>query len=177
MKQAIALAAMALAACANAQDVKKAADATASCAPPPKELVTKDLETGTGDRVVINRSAVLVTYTGWVYDGCAKDFKGVKFDSSEARTTPFGFMVGVGKVIKGWDEGVLGMKEKGAKRLLIIPADKAYGAEGGADGKIPPNSALVFEVQTIQFAYYPGDPTTKPGPAPAAPGKPAAAPK
>ena len=143
---------------AQAQDTRPAAPAAArpACAAPqspPKELVKKDLETGTG-RDIKFRSAVTVGYTGWLYDGCAKDLKGVKFDSSEGRNTPFGFMVGAGKVIKGWDEGLLGMKEKNAKRLLVIPPDKAYG-EKGAPGVIPPNATLVFEVETYAIVYQP----------------------
>ena len=174
MKHTIALAAMALTAlCANAQAPK--ADDKAGCVPPPKELVVKELEPGSGDRVVIANSAVLVTYTGWLYDGCAKDLKGEQFDTSVGRSTPFGFMVGVGKVIKGWDEGILGMKEKEAKRLLVIPPDKAYGDRGAPGGKIPPNSTLVFEVQTIQIVYYPqAAPAAPAAPAPAAPAAPAA---
>ena len=170
MKQTIALAAMALTAlCANAQ-APKAADKT-GCAPPPKEMVVKELKAGTGDRVVVPNSAVLVSYTGWLYDGCAKDLKGEQFDTSVGRTTPFGFMVGVGKVIKGWDEGIVGMKEKEAKRLLVIPPDKAYGDKGAPGGKIPPNSTLVFEVETLQIVYYP---QAAPAAAPAAPPAPAA---
>src|SRR6185369_17872508 len=170
----IALAAMALTAlCANAQ-APKAADKT-GCVPPPKELVVKELAPGTGDRVVVPNSAVLVVYTGWLYDGCAKDLKGEQFDTSVGRTTPFGFMVGVGKVIKGWDEGVLGMKEKDAKRLLVIPPEKGYGAKAAPGGKIPPNSTLFFEVQTVQIVYYPPPaPATTPATTPATPAAPAA---
>ena len=137
----IALAASLMLGCATAQDTKSA------CTPPPKELVVKDLEKGKGDPVA-TRTPVLVGYTGWVYDPCAKDFKGEKFDSSEGRPTPFGFMVGAGRVIKGWDEGLIGMQE-GGKRLLIIPPDKAYG-ERSPSPKIPANSTLVFEVNLVQ---------------------------
>ena len=126
---------------AAAQDAKPAGDK--ACAPPPKELVVKDIEKGSGEEAAF-RSAVAVGYTGWVYDGCAKDLKGEKFDSSDGRPTPFGFMVGAGRVIKGWDEGIVGM-QKGGKRLLVIPPDKAYG-ERSPTPKIPPNSTLVFEV-------------------------------
>jgi FKBP-type peptidyl-prolyl cis-trans isomerase FkpA len=141
--------------CATAQDSKGtvAAPAAAACAAPPKELVVKDLQPGTGQQEVKYRSAVLVAYTGWLYDGCAKDLKGAKFDSSEGRPAPFGFMVGTGRVIKGWDEGVIGMKEKG-KRLLVIPPDKGYG-ERGSGSVIPPNSALVFEVDLERIVYQP----------------------
>jgi FKBP-type peptidyl-prolyl cis-trans isomerase len=150
---AVALVAVTAMGCATAQDSKtapakaQAAPAKTECAPPPKQLVVKDLQAGSG-RAAEFRSPVYVGYTGWLYDGCAGDFKGAQFDTSEGRATPFGFQVGVGRVIKGWDEGVLGMKE-GGKRLLIIPPDKAYGAAGAGGGKIPPNATLVFEV-TLQ---------------------------
>jgi FKBP-type peptidyl-prolyl cis-trans isomerase FkpA len=144
---------LALAGCASheTKSVSEAAITTTAapaapaktCVPPPRELVVKDLAPGTGDAVRF-RSAVLVDYSGWLYDGCAADFKGELFDSSNGRQ-PISFMVGVGKVIRGWDEGLIGLKE-GGKRLLIIPPEKAYGAAGAPGGKIPPNSALVFEV-------------------------------
>jgi FKBP-type peptidyl-prolyl cis-trans isomerase len=153
--------------CASAQDSRGAAAAKSECAPAPKELIVKDLEKGTG-REVKFRSAVAVGYTGWLYDGCAKDLKGPEFDSNVKRPTPFGFMVGAGKVIKGWDEGLIGIREKG-KRLLVIPADKAYGEQGGGGGKIPPNTALVFEVYVDQIVFQPGEdiPSAPPKPAPA----------
>jgi FKBP-type peptidyl-prolyl cis-trans isomerase FkpA len=128
------------------------AAAKTGCVPPPKDLVVKELEPGSGDSARF-RTAVLVGYTGWLYDGCKPDFKGEQFDTSVGRSTPFGFMVGTGKVIKGWDEGIIGMKEKG-KRLLVIPADKAYGAAGAPGGKIPPNSTLVFEVELNKIIQH-----------------------
>jgi len=123
-----------------------------SCAKPPAELVVKDTEPGKGDAVRF-RSAVLMAYTGWLYDGCAADHKGVEFDSSKGRSSPFGFVVGAGRVIKGWDQGVIGMKE-GGKRLLVIPPDKGYGQQG-AGGKIPPNATLVFEVELVKILQQP----------------------
>lgn len=126
-----------------------------ACIPPPKELVVKDITPGTGQAVRF-RSAVLVGYTGWTYDGCKPDFKGKEFDSSRDRAAPFGLTVGAGRVIKGWDEGLIGMREKG-KRLLIIPPDKAYG-ERSPTPAIPPNSTLVFEVELVQILYQPGEP-------------------
>jgi FKBP-type peptidyl-prolyl cis-trans isomerase FkpA len=131
----------------TAADEKKA-----ECAPAPKELVKKDLEAGSGTEVVF-RSGVLASYTGWFYDGCAKDLKGAQFDSNADKPAPFGFMVGAGRVIKGWDEGVLGMK-KGGKRLLVIPSDKAYGPEGRPP-RIPANAPLVFEVSIVDIVYDP----------------------
>jgi FKBP-type peptidyl-prolyl cis-trans isomerase len=122
------------------------AAARKDCKPPPTDLVIKDIEVGTGETARF-RSPVLVNYKGWFYDGCAKDFKGELFD--ESTTMPFSVMVGVGRVIKGWDEGLVGMKERG-KRLLIIPPDKGYGLQG-VPGKIPPNSTLVFEVDLAKI--------------------------
>jgi FKBP-type peptidyl-prolyl cis-trans isomerase len=159
---AAALAAAGCAAQADTQPVvaKKVEEAPA-CKATPKELVVKDIEAGEG-RELIARAGILVHYTGWLYDGCKADLKGAQFDTSRGKPVPFGFLIGGGRVIKGWDEGVVGMKEKGAKRLLIIPPDKAYG-EKGAGERIPPNSALVFEIETVQIAYYPppAGPTTK----------------
>ena len=168
MKHAIALAAITAAALsASEQDVRAAPAAASASQPacaspkaPPKELVTKDLVPGSG-KTVMFRTAVLVGYTGWLYDGCAPDFKGAKVDSSEGRATPLGFMVGTGRVIKGWDEGLIGMKEKG-KRLLIVPAEKAYGEKGANDGKIPPDATLVFEVEVSQILFDPSTEKQKP---------------
>jgi FKBP-type peptidyl-prolyl cis-trans isomerase FkpA len=143
-------------------DMKAAEPAQAQCTPAPKVLVKKDTAPGTGDVTAEFRSPILVSYTGWFYDPCAKDFKGEKFDTSEGRATPFGFILGAGKVIKGWDEGLLGMKE-GGKRTLVIPPDLAYGAAGRS--KIPPNSTLVFDVEILKILV--GPPTPAPAPAPA----------
>jgi FKBP-type peptidyl-prolyl cis-trans isomerase len=137
-----------------------ARDAKANCAPPPKELVIKDLDKGIEGETVVFRTAVLVAYTGWVYDECAPEHKGEKFDSSENRATPFGLVVGAGRVIKGWDEGLIGMKKAG-KRLLVIPPEKAYGARSPSP-KIPPNSTLVFEVNIVEIV---GTPPPRPAPA------------
>ena len=162
MKQAfaIALAALLVVGCATAEESKSAdaakAAAPAKCEPPPRDLVVKDLVVGTG-RTVESRMPVLVNYTGWLYDGCAKDFKGKEFDSSVGRATPFGFIAGIGNVIKGWQQGVIGMKEKG-KRVLIIPPQLAYGERAIAD-KIPANSTLVFEIDLLTIVGGPPSPS------------------
>jgi FKBP-type peptidyl-prolyl cis-trans isomerase FkpA len=141
-------------------DMKAAEPAKGQCTPAPKELVKKDVAPGKGDRIVEFKSPVYVAYTGWLYDPCAKDFKGEKFDSSEGRATPLGFLVGVGRVIKGWDDGLLGMKE-GGKRTLIIPPDLGYGAAAAPSGRIPPNSTLVFDVEIVSILVV-GPPTAAP---------------
>jgi FKBP-type peptidyl-prolyl cis-trans isomerase FkpA len=112
-----------------------------------KELVKKDTKEGTG-KTADNGKAVNVQYNGYLYDPKAPEGKGKKFDSSYDRGgAPFGFIIGAGKVIKGWDQGVVGMKESG-KRTLIIPPSLGYG-ERGAGGVIPPNATLLFEVELI----------------------------
>src|SRR5690606_24018373 len=105
-----------------------------------------DTQIGTGEEADIGKTAQ-VHYTGWLYDPTIEDHKGIKFDSSHNHGAPFSFMLGAGRVIKGWDQGVLGMKV-GGKRTLIIPSSMAYGAQG-AGGVIPPNSALIFDVELI----------------------------
>ena len=110
------------------------------------ELIKKDTKIGTGEEATIGK-AVEVHYTGWLYDPDAADKKGAKFDSSRDRGTPFSFLLGAGRVIKGWDKGVAGMKV-GGQRTLIIPSEMAYGARG-AGNVIPPNSALIFDVELI----------------------------
>jgi FKBP-type peptidyl-prolyl cis-trans isomerase len=98
-----------------------------------------DEQEGTGPEAKAGNT-VSVHYTGTLQDG-------KKFDSSKDRNEPFEFRLGAGMVIKGWDEGVAGMKV-GGKRKLIIPADLGYGARG-AGGVIPPNAELTFEVELL----------------------------
>ena len=100
-----------------------------------------DLVVGTGTEASSGATAV-VHYTGWLLDG-------TKFDSSLDRGVPFEFVIGRGRVIKGWDEGVLTMNV-GGKRELIIPPNLAYGDQG-AGGVIPPGATLKFEVELIEL--------------------------
>jgi FKBP-type peptidyl-prolyl cis-trans isomerase len=109
-------------------------------------LVVTELKPGTGPAVAAGQTAV-VHYTGWLYAEGAPENKGRKFDSSRDRREPFGFEVGAGHVIKGWDQGVAGMKV-GEQRRLTIPAELGYGARG-AGGVIPGGATLIFDVELV----------------------------
>jgi FKBP-type peptidyl-prolyl cis-trans isomerase FkpA len=110
------------------------------------ELTKQDTRAGDGNEATAGRT-VTVHYTGWLYDATKADHKGTKFDSSRDRNEPFTFPLGGGQVIRGWDEGVVGMKV-GGQRTLTIPPDFGYGARG-AGGVIPPNATLVFDVELL----------------------------
>jgi FKBP-type peptidyl-prolyl cis-trans isomerase len=110
------------------------------------ELIKTDVTLGDGTLATAGKD-VSVHYTGWLYDETATDHHGKKFDSSRDRGQPFEFPLGAGHVIKGWDQGVEGMKV-GGQRTLIIPAALGYGARG-AGGVIPPNATLVFDVELL----------------------------
>ncbi|MBK7792101.1 MAG: FKBP-type peptidyl-prolyl cis-trans isomerase [Betaproteobacteria bacterium] len=112
------------------------------------ELQKTDVKQGTGAEAVSGK-AVVVHYTGWLYDPAAADGKGAKFDSSLDRRVPFGFILGAGRVIKGWDEGVAGMKV-GGQRTLVIPPQMGYGDRGAGGGVIPPNATLLFDVELLE---------------------------
>ena len=105
-----------------------------------------DVATGQG-AVAQAGDEVSVHYTGWLYDQHAPDKRGQKFDSSRDRGQPFVFLLGAGRVIRGWDDGVAGMRV-GGKRELRIPADLGYGKDGAGD-VIPPGASLVFEVELL----------------------------
>lgn len=109
----------------------------------PSGLKIEDTQAGTGQTPKTGDTCVM-HYTGWLYENGAK---GAKFDSSLDRGQPFAFTIGVGQVIKGWDEGVASMKV-GGKRTLIIPPELGYGARG-AGRVIPPNATLLFEVELL----------------------------
>ena len=104
----------------------------------------EDTVPGTGEEASAG-NRVQVHYTGWLHDAAADQQRGRKFDSSKDRGDLFAFALGAGQVIRGWDEGVAGMKV-GGTRVLTIPAELGYGARG-AGGVIPPNATLVFEVE------------------------------
>ena len=107
----------------------------------PSGLKYVDEEVGSG-KSPLSGQGVVVHYTGTLEDG-------TKFDSSVDRNKPFSFTIGVGRVIQGWDEGVMTMKV-GGKRRLIIPSDLGYGAQG-AGGVIPPNATLIFDVELLEI--------------------------
>ena len=153
-----ALAASALVGTVAAQTPPAPAEAPAAAAAPTATLSSKiganvtelkkiEVKQGTGMEAVAGKQ-VIVHYTGWLYDPAAADGHGKKFDSSVDRGQTFAFPLGAGRVIKGWDEGVAGMKA-GGKRTLVIPPAMGYG-ERGAGGVIPPNATLVFDVELIE---------------------------
>jgi FKBP-type peptidyl-prolyl cis-trans isomerase FkpA len=105
---------------------------------------TTDLKVGTGVEATSGRR-LTVHYTGWLYSASATANKGSQFDSSVGRS-PFTFTLGAGQVIRGWDQGCVGMKV-GGQRRLIIPPDLGYGSQSA--GSIPANSTLLFEVELL----------------------------
>jgi FKBP-type peptidyl-prolyl cis-trans isomerase FkpA len=109
-------------------------------------LLYEDPVPGSGAEATAGQR-VQVHYTGWLHDPTAADQRGRKFDSSKDRGTPFRFQLGAGQVIRGWDEGVQGMRV-GGTRVLTIPPDLGYGARG-AGGVIPPDATLLFEVELL----------------------------
>lgn len=116
--------------------MKQAVDSISS------DLVTEDLVLGSGATAQAGRT-VVVHYTGWLAGG-------PQFDSSRARLDPLDFSLGAGDVIRGWDQGIAGMRV-GGKRKLTIPPELAYGDQG-CGGVIPPNATLVFEVELLEIA-------------------------
>lgn len=133
----VSLLAMLLAACAEP-------------APPPggrvAELQRIDAVEGDGP-LASPGDEVSVHYTGWLYDEDAPRQRGEPFDSSRERGEPFTFLLGAGRVIRGWDDGVAGMRV-GGTRVLMIPPEYGYGRKG-AGGVIPPGASLVFEVELV----------------------------
>ena len=113
-----------------------------------QELVIEDTKIGEG-RESEKGLSISVHYTGWILDASKSDKKGDKFDSSLDRKQPFIFVLGVGQVIKGWDQGFDGMKI-GGKRTILIPSEMGYGSRG-AGNAIPPNADLIFEVELLEI--------------------------
>lgn len=111
---------------------------------PRGEFSQTDLRGGTGTTATTGRP-VTVNYTGWLYDPAQPESKGRQFDTSVGRS-PFSFTLGAGQVIRGWDQGVVGMRVGGLRRL-VIPPELAYGSSG--QGPIPPNATLVFDVELL----------------------------
>lgn len=114
--------------------------------PVPDPLIKTDTVKGKGAEAFPG-SKVFVHYTGWLYKPMAKNQRGRKFDSSIDRGEPLEFILGTGRVIKGWDQGIAGMKV-GGKRTLIIPSHLAYGSRG-AGTMIAPGADLIFDVQLV----------------------------
>jgi FKBP-type peptidyl-prolyl cis-trans isomerase FkpA len=129
-----------LAACGSPPSAPKSTGSAAAIA----TLQINEIKPGSGAAIAAGQKAV-VNYTGWLYDTSAPDNKGKEFDSSRNAGAPFRFLVGTGQVIKGWDQGVLGMKVGGVRRL-IIPPDLGYGDTGAGD-VIPPGATLIFDVE------------------------------
>ncbi|MES2038012.1 MAG: FKBP-type peptidyl-prolyl cis-trans isomerase [Pseudomonadota bacterium] len=109
-------------------------------------LTKIDEKVGTGKEAMVGNT-VYVHYTGWLHDPFANRERGTKFDSSVGQQA-FSFSIGSGRVIKGWEQGVAGMKV-GGKRTLIIPPELGYGAAGAGNGMIPPNSYLIFDIELL----------------------------
>ena len=127
----------------------------AACGGPPPytggdvpDLQTIDMKRGTGQAAIAG-DEISVHYTGWLYDQNAPDKRGQKFDSSRDRGEPLVFRLGTGRVIRGWDDGIVGM-QRGGKRELRIPSGLGYGARG-AGKVIPPGASLVFEVELLDI--------------------------
>jgi FKBP-type peptidyl-prolyl cis-trans isomerase FkpA len=133
------------AACTGKSDAPPSAPQPA--ASPVTSLQSTTLKEGTGAAIGGGQIAV-VQYTGWLYEAGATDHKGKQFDSSRTRREPFKFPLDTGSVIKGWDQGVNGMKV-GESRRLVIPPNLAYGDGGAGGGLIPPGATLVFDVELV----------------------------
>jgi len=136
----LSLSALVLAACGGG-----GSDAPAAAPVGPSALQTSDTLVGAG-AMAATGNTLTVNYTGWLYSSTAANFRGAQFDTSVGKQ-PFQFKLGVGSVIAGFDQGLVGMRV-GGTRVLIIPSAMGYGAAGVA-GLIPPNSALVFSVELL----------------------------
>mgnify|MGYP001040438345 FL=1 len=136
----------------TAAEPAASAEATAAVPPVPvadagPQLLVEDLRAGVGE-LARSGTQLIVHYTGWLYEPKALGYRGKQFDSSRDRGQPFTFRLGEGRVIKGWEAGILGMQVGGLRRL-VIPPEMAYGSRDIGNGLIPPNSTLVFEVELL----------------------------
>lgn len=131
---------------AMAQETAAPAAPAAPIAPESVLQVT-DVVPGIGD-AALPGMILVVHYTGWLHDPAAPDQRGKQFDSSRERGQPFSFPLGAGRVIKGWDQGVPGMKVGGVRRI-VIPPSLAYGERNVGNGLIPPHSTLMFDVELL----------------------------
>ncbi len=120
---------------------------SATPGPAAEQLIITDTKIGTGKEATVG-ATVFMHYSGWLYRPLAKNMHGKLFDSSIPRGEPLDFVLGAGRVIKGWDQGIKGMKV-GGKRTLIIPSELAYGSRPSPGSNIPPNSALIFDVELV----------------------------
>ncbi len=114
-----------------------------------EKLGVTDLTVGSGAAVTAG-AWVRVHYSGWLQDAAGVDGKGRLFDSSHQRQEPFVFQVGKQQVIRGWEQGVVGMQTGGTRRL-VIPPGLGYGTRGAGGGVIPPNATLVFDIELLDF--------------------------
>ncbi len=147
---ALCLAGVFLAGCQPGEPPVDASAETMDATTPAAQVTEMQVTTvREGDGVAIESGQrAVVHYTGWLHAPEADDAKGAQFDSSRPRGEPFIFTLGAGQVIRGWDEGVAGMRV-GEMRRLLIPAEMAYGSRG-AGGVIPPNATLLFEVELLE---------------------------
>jgi len=145
---ALTMIALASAACAGEDPAPSQAPTPSPTPPLPMESVlVTDIVPGIGDEALPGHT-VVVHYTGWLFDPAAPNQRGTKFDSSRDRNQPFSFPLGGGHVIKGWEQGVPGMKV-GGQRQIVIPPALAYGPRNIGNGLIPPHSTLLFEIELL----------------------------
>lgn len=144
LSSVIVICALTLAACGGSDG---SGNGSPTAPTPPVPFTVTDIEVGTGDEAVSGRS-IAVNYVGWLYDPARPGNRGAQFDSS-AGVGPYVFTLGAGQVIRGWDQGLAGMRVGGVRHLVIPPA-LAYGSSG--NGPIPPNATLIFQVELVSVS-------------------------